>query len=126
MFNPIEISRVFGPLLIIMGVWSLLYQNNVKKVSEAFKKNVAIHYLGALINLIIGLLVIYSSPNWGFHLTVLVTILGWVFFLKGLIFFILPNFFIKIFSQKKSVYMLSGLISIIWGLAFVWFTFMKV
>ncbi len=123
MFDSIEIAKIFGPLLIIMGIWGLLYQKATKKFSDAFKINLAVQYLGGLINLILGLTLINSNPHWHFHLNLLVKILGWTLFLKGLVFFILPKFFTKIVCQWKSYYALSGLISILWGLALLWLTF---
>lgn len=125
MFNEIEIAKVFGPLLIIMGIWGFLYQKNTKKVVEAFNKNLAANYLGGFINLIIGLTLINSRSHWHFHLTVLVTILGWVIFLKGLLVLFFPNFLTKRVFKGKNIFILSGLISIIWGSALVWLAFIK-
>ena len=123
MFNSIEIAKIFGPLLIIMGIWGLFYHKTTKKVLEAFKKNMAAYYLGGIINLIIGLTLINANPHWHFYLTVLVKILGWIIFLKGFIFFILPDFFTKIVGQRKNLYFLSSLISIVWGLTLLWLIF---
>ena len=96
MATPVGLAAIFGPVLLIIGVWMLLYQENVKKVSESIKKNPAVMYLGGVINLIIGLTVINISPEWDLGLTVLVTIFGWFCFLRGLVIFFLPNLMTKI------------------------------
>ena len=120
MFNAIAIAKVFGPLLIIMGVWNFLYQENTRKIAEAFKKNLAAYYVGGVINLIIGLTIINGASHWSVHLTVLVTILGWVIFLKGLLFFIFPALFKKMANSGKNFYLLCSFISIAWGATLVW------
>lgn len=123
MGNPVGIASIFGPILVIMGIWGLLYQDNVKKVAESVKKNPSILYLGGVVNLIVGLTIIHISPEWSLNIGVLVTILGWLLFIRGLIVFFLPNIILKMVKAQTNAYVFFGLISTVWGLALCWMAY---
>ena len=124
MATTVGLAGIFGPILVIIGVWNLLYQENVKKMAESFAKTPSIMYLGGLINLIVGLTIITISPYWALHLTVLVTLLGWFCFLRGLFIFFLPNFLLKLAKNQGNAYVFFGLLSVVWGLALCWLAYM--
>lgn len=124
MGNPVGIASIFGPILVIMGIWGLLYQDNVKKVAESVKKNPSILYLGGVVNLIVGLTIIHISPEWNLNISVLVTILGWLLFIRGLTVFFLPNLILKMVKAQSNAYVFFGLVSIVWGLALCWMAYM--
>ena len=123
MATPVGLAAIFGPILLIIGVWTLLYQENVKKVSESIKKTPAVLYIAGVINLVIGLTIINISPQWMLEPTVLVTILGWFCFLRGLIIFFLPNLMSKITKVQANTVLFFGLLSIVWGLALCWLAY---
>ncbi|WP_420421615.1 hypothetical protein [Simkania sp.] len=124
MATPVGLAAIFGPILLIIGVWTLLYQENVKKMSESIKKTPGIMYIGGVINLIIGLTVINISPQWQLELSVLVTIFGWVCFLRGLIIFFLPNLMTKVSKAQTNTFLFFGLLSVVWGLALCWLAYL--
>jgi len=125
MLTPIALASIFGPILVFLGIWMLLYQDNVKKVVESFQKTPAILYLTGMINLILGLTFITSFNVWKANFEILVTLLGWVFFIRGLIIFFLPNAILKLLKAQENAYVFFGLISVVWGLALSWLAFMK-
>lgn len=124
MATPVGLAAIFGPILLIIGVWTLLYQENVKKMSESIKKTPAILYIGGVINLIIGLTVINISPQWELQLTVLVTLFGWFCFLRGLVIFFLPNLMTKVSKAQTNTFVFFGLLSVVWGLALCWLAYL--
>lgn len=123
MLNAIEIAKIFGPIYVIWGIWALLYQDNSKKVLESISKNLSTLYIVGIVNLIVGLFIINAHSHWSLHLSVLVTILGWAIFLEGLIFFFVPNLSIKLYSVKRNILVLYGLVAFIWGLALMWLAY---
>lgn len=118
------IASIFGPVLVISGIWTLLYQENVKKVAESLRKTPVQLYTAGILNLIVGLTLINSFNVWSFNLDILVTILGWIIFIRGLVIYFLPNAVLKMSKVQESAYVLFGLISIVWGLALCWIGFM--
>ena len=124
MLTHMAIASIFGPVLVISGIWTLLYQENVRKVAESLRKTPVQLYTAGILNLIVGLTLINSFNVWSFNLNILVTILGWVIFIRGLVIYFLPNAVLKMSKVQESAYVLFGLISIIWGLALCWIGFM--
>lgn len=124
MLTHMAIASIFGPVLVISGIWTLLYQENVKKVAESLRKTPVQLYTAGILNLIVGLTLINSFNVWSFNLDILVTILGWIIFIRGLVIYFLPNAVLKMSKVQESAYVLFGLISIVWGLALCWIGFM--
>lgn len=124
MLTHMAIASIFGPVLVISGIWTLFYQENVKKVAESLRKTPVQLYTAGILNLIVGLTLINSFNVWSVHLDILVTLLGWVIFIRGLVIYFLPNIVLKMSKIQESAYVLFGLISIIWGLALCWIGFM--
>ena len=124
MLNYMAIASIFGPILVITGIWTLLYQDNIKKIIESLGKNPALLYVGGFLNLIMGLTIINSFNVWIVNREILVTLLGWLLFLRGLVIYFLPNAVLKIVKMQENTYVFSSLISIIWGLALCWLAFM--
>ncbi|MCB1080542.1 MAG: hypothetical protein AB7N99_01640 [Simkaniaceae bacterium] len=124
MHAAVALAKIFGPVLVIMGVWSLLYQDNVKKVADSVRKTPAILYLGGVVNLVLGLAIITSYNIWEVNLELLVTLLGWFLFIRALLVFFLPNAVIKMSKMQETAYVFFGLLSVVWGLAMSWLAFM--
>ncbi len=122
--NVALIASIFGPILVFTGLWSLFYQENVTKVVEAIKKNPAILYLGGIINLIFGLMIIQLCPRISLDLFGLVPLLGWALFLRGLCVFFLPSLIARGLKMPIHYYKVFGLIGIAWGLILCWVAYM--
>jgi len=120
----LNLASIFGPVLVIIGVWNLLYKENVKKMTDSLKKTPAALFIGGLINLIVGLTIINLSPPWVFHLPVLVPLLGWLCLLRGLMFLFMPNLFFELIKGQSGMTLFFGLISVAWGLALCYLAFM--
>lgn len=125
MLTSITIATIFGPILVFVGIWVLLYPANMRKVVESFRKTPAVLFITGIINLILGLAFVTNCNTWTPSFELLVTLLGWLFLLRGLAIFFLPQRFLKIFTMHKSSYSVFALVSIIWGLALSYFAFMK-
>ena len=111
-----NISSIFGPLLFILGVWSLLLQKDYHKAIDEAKKSTAILHMGGFINLLVGLTIVHLCPRFGMDETFFVTLLGWVSILRGLCVFFVPGFIIYLFRLKASWHVAGSFIVILWGL----------
>ncbi|MCB1115335.1 MAG: hypothetical protein KDK71_02600 [Chlamydiia bacterium] len=117
------LASIFGPLLIITSLWSLLYKENVKKVIDSMKKTPALQYFVGVVNVLIGIIFITSFNYWSMNVELLVTLLGWLFLIRGLILMFFPktvDSMMKSFMKSSVFY---SLIGIIWGLVLTWFAF---
>ncbi|NGX50195.1 MAG: hypothetical protein K1060chlam2_00036 [Chlamydiae bacterium] len=124
MFSAAAIATVFGPIFVIMGVWTLFYKESVKMVTDSFRKTPAILYLGGVINLIIGLTIITNFNEWSMKSEILVTLVGWMLFLRGVLVFFLPSVVHKLSKLQETTFIFFGLLSVAWGFGLCWLAFM--
>ena len=123
MLSAIKISSVFGPILFIVGIWTLFYKEELKNITESYKKNAAVFFLGSVINLIIGLTIIVNFNEWKIQMFILVTLLGWFFFLRGLLILFFPKIIFKAAKMHENASIFFGLLNVIWGLALSYLAF---
>ena len=126
MANAIQMASIFGPFLMIMGVWQLFYQENMLKALTSCKNNPAVFCTHGLINLLIGLTVLTQYGLWNWNLALLVTLFGWVQLIRGLMVFFLPQLLIKLFMKDKNWLRFKGVIPIVWGFGMCWLAFWMV
>ena len=124
MVDVITLAGIFGPVLVVIGLWQLLFHDNVIKVVDSVKKNPSVFYLSGVVNLIVGLTIINLSPHWQNNITVLVPILGWLLFLRAIFMFFFPKLLIQWTMTNKGGYTFFGIVGIIWGLALCWIAFL--
>lgn len=120
----IGLAGIFGPLLVILGIWSLLFSQHQKKVLDDLKKSPALFHFGSVVNLFIGI-VIVSCSSWHGNETFLVPLFGWFQVVRSLIGIFLPKFYQQSFNWSRGVCIFMSFVLIIWGLgmcrvAFSW------
>lgn len=123
MDSAMSIARVFGPFLGILGLWMLLYGDNVVKIMTATKNSPAAQYGSAVYNLLVGLFIINMYNVWEWNVFFFVTLLGWVMFLKGVLSFFLPKLIAEWQMSKASWMKTMGIIPFVWGLILTWVGF---
>jgi hypothetical protein len=116
------IASVFGPLLVILGLWMLFYRDNMVKVWTAVKANPGILYVLGLLDLLVGLILVKAYNMWMSDMSVLVTILGWVILLKGVAAFFFPQVLLKQKMRGNNV-SVRGVIAFVWGALLCWYAF---
>ena len=123
MASSTALASIFGPLLIITSLWTLLYKENMKKVIDSLKKTPALVYFIGVFNVLLGVIFINSFNYWYMSIEVLVTLLGWLFLIRGLLIMFFPKTLDKMFKTYISSYVFFSLVGIAWGLALTWFAF---
>jgi hypothetical protein len=122
MLNAMCLAGIFGPLLAIIGLWMLLYNDNMMKVWSSFKSTPAAFYLSGCANLLIGLVIVSQYNSWMMGLAFLVTLLGWVMIIRGILALFMPQLLVKVMSNASWA-KTRGIIVFIWGLLLCWFAF---
>ena len=114
------LARVFGPFLGILGLWMLLYGDNVVKIMASMKSSPCALYTSAVFNLLIGLFIINMYNVWVWDVFFFVTLLGWVMFLRGVFALFMPQVVVKAVMTKGNWMKTMGVIPFVWGLILTW------
>lgn len=120
MDSAIMLARVFGPFLGILGLWMLLYGDNVVKVMAAMKNSPVALYSSAVFNLLIGIFIMCNYNVWTWNIFFFVTLLGWVMFLRGVFALFVPQIIVKCIMSKSSWMKTMGIVPFVWGLILTW------
>ena len=119
----IYLARVFGLYLVIVGIFYLFRRRFIEKVlPEFFEQNSTILITG-IINLVLGLLVVVGHNVWIWHWVVVITLLGYLILLKGLVRLFVPDGGDKklaLILSRGSAPIFVGIISLIIGLFLIY------
>lgn len=101
------LGAFLGLYLIIMGVALLTRKEMFQKLIEDFSRNPALIFFSGIMSLLIGLLIILTHNAWVMSWIVMITILGYLFFIQGLIRIYFPDWVAetsKKFSHSNVMY----------------------
>ncbi|MDP8212084.1 MAG: hypothetical protein P9X22_02180 [Candidatus Zapsychrus exili] len=99
MENSVFLAKLIGPYCIIVGLGVLLNLKTYQTIMEDFLKNSALIYLGGILALIIGLLIVLTHNVWTVSWAVAITIFGWGGIIKGIWLIAFPKSICK-FSEN--------------------------
>ena len=118
MDNTSFLASIIGPMYLILGLSILLYAKQWKKLVGDFQKNHFTLLSMMMFNLIFGLIIIQIHNIWEWSPWVIITLTGWIAFLKGVFYFLAPGNWIKScmkLSQNMTYLYVAGLIVTFFG-----------
>jgi hypothetical protein len=105
-----QIFQILGLCYLAVGVGMLVAPKFYQKLLNDYLNNPPAIFLGGFMALIIGCLLVAFHNVWNWHLTVIITLVGWGALIKGLWLLVLPESGIKLAkamlrSQKQLVWL---------------------
>jgi hypothetical protein len=91
MENSRVLAKVIGPLLIILAVGVFLNLETYQHLFAEFCKSAALCYLGGFVALLLGLIILQFHNVWEPRWPVVITILGWIMVVKGVVIIVFPG-----------------------------------
>lgn len=85
------IARLIGPLLLIMGLSMVVEGDTVRALSQEFLSNLSSIYLAGMLALLAGLAIVNAHNLWVADWRVIITILGWLSVIGGVIRLLFPG-----------------------------------
>lgn len=125
METSIFIAKILGLAYVVMGLGFLLNPKYFKSVMNSIMKDKSAVLWGGMMALVVGFLIVNAHNIWVKDWTVLVTIVGWIGLVKGVLLFVAPKFLLD-FSEKvfKKIPMQGiGLGALVLGCVFGYFGF---
>ncbi len=124
MQNAMTMASIFGPFLVVLGLWVLFYKANVMKVMTSLKTTPGLLYVMGIVNLIVGLGVLSQFSMWNMGgCSVLVTLFGWVALIRGLVAFFMPHVLMNKRVMGSSYLKVKGAVMLVWGFFMCWLGF---
>ena len=90
------LARLLGPLFIVIGVGMLVNQSIYEMMIGEFLHSSALIYLSGLLSLLGGLAIVNVHNSWRFEWPFVITVLGWLLLIGGVIRIVLPQFVVTI------------------------------
>lgn len=118
MEKALAIAAVLGPIYLVLGLSCVIYAEGWQKVLHKWEKD---HYSLlpiALMQMVLGILVVRMYNVWEWHLWLIVTISGWAMLVKGVLYLLIPGKLLKSclkMGRNKAHIYLSGVASIVLG-----------
>ena len=116
-----QIFQILSILYIAVGIGILINPDFYKRLFEDFIEHASVLYLGGIMALTIGYLIVAFHNTWTKDLSVIITIVGCLAMIKGILILIRPNMIIalsKAMVQKESILKIEAIAVIILGLVF--------
>lgn len=123
----IFLAKILGLYLFIMAIFMLVHAQRVNAIVNNISNPPFLFMSGAII-LIIGILLIVTHNIWVANCRVLITIIGWLTFIRGIVRLMFPEFAIKIitnFVQNTTVYYITSIIIFFLGIYLSYAGFMS-
>ena len=85
------IARLIGPLFLIMGLGMVIEGDTVRALAQEFLSNLGLIYLAGVLALVVGLAIVNAHNLWVPDWRVLITILGWLSIIGGIVRLLFPG-----------------------------------
>lgn len=95
MATSLFLAKVIGFILVVTGLGLLINYKHVKKIAEDFFANHGVLYCGALMSLVFGTLLVFTHNVWVKSWEVIITVIGWLALIKGVLLMLFPAFHAK-------------------------------
>lgn len=119
------IAKITSVIYLSAGLGAICSANHYRRLLDDMFKNAGLTYLMGFTAVIVGGLIVNYHNIWGTNWTVLITLLGWLALIKGVLIIAFPRF-IQSFSDlifKGWGFKIFPYIAILIGLLFGYFGF---
>ncbi len=126
MDSSVFIARIFGLCYLILGAGLMFNRKAFQRIMEDFCKNAALVFLGGMFSLVIGVIITLTHNVWVANWTVMITIIGWAGFIKGIWMIVFPNTvpkFMQAYQKNESLLIVHSIVALIFGAVLTFFGF---
>ena len=114
-----QIFQVFSLVYLAIGVGILVNQDFYKKLYGEFIESALAMYFGGVAALAIGYLIVTFHNTWTKDFSVIITVIGWMALIKGILILVGPKVMIKLTKaiiSKEKTFKIQAVMIIIFGL----------
>jgi hypothetical protein len=122
------LAKLIGPLFLAIGVGLVFNTATYRTMAEQFLANYALIYLSGLVALVVGIAIVLAHNVWTGDWRVIITILGWLAILGGIIRIVFPQFVASIgmsMFHASAMPHVAGVAVIVLGAVLSYFGYMR-
>lgn len=121
------LAKLLGLMLLICGAFILLNKDRVKPIIDNLHSQPALLMLAGMLNVLFGLLIILSHPHWTMGWQVIITILGYLILIKGLLRLFAPKQNDELTRQliQGQGVLITGIVTLVLGVILFWAGFLS-
>ena len=123
----ILIARVIAVVYLSASLGGFLSRDFYHRLWEDMYKNAALTYMMGFLAVMVGSLVVHYHNRWGGDWTVLITIIGWLSLIKGIVIIVLPQYMRRLSESLLGDRFLgiAPYVTLLMGLVFAYFGFVQ-
>lgn len=119
------IAQILGLVYVVVGVGMVLDGPRYKKLVTEFTSNVALMYIGGVLALLAGYLIVTFGPGvWEVSYEGLITLIGWLALIKGVVYLTRPDLLKNMASYWSKNVQMASILCIVLGLALGYYGYM--
>ena len=126
METSIFIAKILGSFYLLVGFGFLINADYYRKVYNDIIKSSSHVFLWSPLTFVVGFLLVYYHNIWVKDWTVIITIVGWIALIKGILLIVFPKSLIdfsKSFLKKKECMAWCSVCALILGFVLAYFGF---
>jgi len=85
------IAGLIGPALVALGVAILINRGSFPAIAESVSRDPALILLSGMLSFVAGLAIVRAHNRWAWSWPLIVTVVGWLFILGGLVRLLFPT-----------------------------------
>ncbi|HEC32837.1 MAG TPA: DUF2065 family protein [Candidatus Kaiserbacteria bacterium] len=117
------LAQIMGVYFLVAGAGVLMNPGRIKGAMGEIRQSYILPYFDGVVVLVVGLLVVLTHNIWNGLLTSLVSLIGWIAVLEGVLMLTLPQKTISMMMQKfmgANLGRFMGVVSVVVGLYFIY------
>lgn len=126
MMSSIILAKLLGLFFTVMGIGFIFNRARIKQVVGVLAENVGLQFVATLLPLLLGSFIVAYHNTWPSDWTMLITIVGWLIFIAGVVRAIFPSFWLTQVNAHKDRFAAGwvGSILLILGLVLLYFGYL--
>ncbi|MFH2120645.1 MAG: hypothetical protein ABIJ25_09660 [Pseudomonadota bacterium] len=123
----ILIAKIIAVIYLSASLGGFLSRDYYRRLAEDMCRNATLTYMMGFITVILGFLIVHYHNLWGRDWTVLVTIIGWLALIKGILIIVFPKFMQRLSEPflTERVLKIIPYVTLFLGLLFGYFGFVR-
>ncbi len=127
LFDSLFLGKIVGIYSVVIGILLLAYASELMEALEEFTQSKMLYYISAELTFLIGLVMVVGHTRFtNDPVTIVVTIISYVVFLKGLLLLLLPHEWINVVIEvinRRVAFVVCGILMLLLGALLLFFSF---